>query len=75
MSKVRVTSKGKAAMSPGIKLTRINIELKDGTFSTSWTMDATYDGNRPIDNEGWALWGMTTVAAAMDAGYITLVKE
>jgi len=76
-NKFTVTAKGKAALLPPITLASDTIELKDGAFGVAWTMQATYHGESPQDDEGWAPWaglGTNNVESLLGKGYIEVVN-
>lgn len=75
MSKVTVTAAGKAALYGMIKLTSDTIELRNGSFGKAWTMQATYEGHPPEDNEGWTPFTPeVNLEEALAKGYVELVE-
>ncbi len=72
----RVTDKGIQNLNTGIALTDGLVSLATGSGESVWTMQATFHGNNPVDNEGWAPWkdGLI-VPDLIERGYIVEVAD
>jgi hypothetical protein len=69
--KFTVTAAGKEALSAGITLTSDVIELTNGDGPCAWTIQSTFVGDEPLDDEGWAPWMPgDTIEVALEKGYI-----